>query len=284
MSSIHIARHGQSLGSFSEEEVREGIASKRFVKEDLVWRVGMSDWLPLHEVADAWGVDTKAVGEIVVDPTKPPAFFEPAWERREEMGFLAALYQTMKMALFSPSYFFSKMRITGGMMAPLFYYLFMHCSTMAITILLLLPVILKDPSLLSPQLAAFSQKTVLGGAIGFILLSPFIFTIAIFFSSGVMHWSLKLVRGIREPFEATFRLFCYTAGSLAILSLLPFVGGIVVMIWGLVCYCIGLKKIQGPTNWQLFFAFLISPAIFLVVLLLLILLVIVGKTVLFKMG
>ncbi|MFZ4116041.1 MAG: GYF domain-containing protein [Chthoniobacterales bacterium] len=282
MSSIHVARHGQSLGSFSEEEVREGIASKRFVKEDLVWRVGMSDWLPLHEVADAWGFDAKALGEIVVDLTKPPTFFEPAWERRQEVGFLASLYQTIKMALFSPSYFFSKMRTTGGIMAPLSYYLLMHCSAITITILLLLPVILKDPALISPQLAALSHKTVLGGAIGFIVLSPLIFTTAIFFSSGVMHLSLKLVRGAREPFEATFRLFCYTAGSLAILSLLPFVGGIVVMVWGLICYCIGLKKIQGPTNWQLFFAFLISPAILFFIAVVLILLVVVGKAVFLK--
>ncbi|MEI6416511.1 MAG: hypothetical protein WCO92_02190 [Verrucomicrobiota bacterium] len=40
---IHIARQGQSLGSFSEEEVSEGIASKRFSKEDdLAWTSGMT--------------------------------------------------------------------------------------------------------------------------------------------------------------------------------------------------------------------------------------------------
>ncbi len=282
MSSIHLARHGQSLGSFSHEEVNEGIAKKRFLKEDLVWRPGMSDWLPLQEVADAWGLNIQAFESSTLDTTKEPAFFEPAWERREELGLLVALFQTVKTVLFSPSYFFSKMRIRGGIMAPLSYYLLMHCTTLAITILFLLPMILKDPSSFSPQLAAFSPHSLLIGGIGFLLLSPLIFTLAIFFSAGAMHLSLKLVKGAAEPFEATLRLFCYTSGSLSPLALIPFLGGVIVLIIGMICYCIGLKKIHASTNWKLFFAFLISPLICFLVAFLLLVVLVIGKTAFLK--
>ena len=47
MASIHIARNQQTLGSFGEEAVREGIRTGRFTAEDLVWREGMPEWKPL---------------------------------------------------------------------------------------------------------------------------------------------------------------------------------------------------------------------------------------------
>ncbi len=71
---IHIARQGQSLGSFSEEEVSEGIASKRFSKEDdLAWMSGMTEWQPLSEVMAAWSPDSLA-GAVIT----PAALPEPA--------------------------------------------------------------------------------------------------------------------------------------------------------------------------------------------------------------
>lgn len=262
MSSIYIARHGKSLGSFNEEEVREGIASKRFVQEDLVWRAGMNDWLPLHEVADAWGFDTSTLGGTAAEMIKPPVCTEPAWERREEVGFLSALYQTIKMVLLAPNITFSKLRTTGGMLIPLLYYVIMTSFSFTITMLFQLPQILKNPSLLGPQLATFSQHAIIAGFFGLILISPFIFIIGILFSSAVTHLSLKIIKGAQEPFEATFRVFCYALGSVAIFQILPFLGGIIGAIWGVVAYFIGLKKVHALSGARTSFAILISVAIY----------------------
>lgn len=40
----HIARNGQQLGVFSEQEVQSGTATGRFLPDDLCWSEGMADW------------------------------------------------------------------------------------------------------------------------------------------------------------------------------------------------------------------------------------------------
>ncbi|MBL9179990.1 MAG: RDD family protein [Verrucomicrobiaceae bacterium] len=43
----HLARNGQQLGVFAEEEIQPGIATGRFLPDDLCWSEGMADWKPL---------------------------------------------------------------------------------------------------------------------------------------------------------------------------------------------------------------------------------------------
>ncbi len=40
----HIARGGQQIGVFAEEEIRSGLATGRFQAGDLCWTEGMADW------------------------------------------------------------------------------------------------------------------------------------------------------------------------------------------------------------------------------------------------
>jgi uncharacterized RDD family membrane protein YckC len=43
----HIARGGQQIGTFAEEEIRAGLAAGRFQSGDLCWAEGMADWRPV---------------------------------------------------------------------------------------------------------------------------------------------------------------------------------------------------------------------------------------------
>jgi uncharacterized RDD family membrane protein YckC len=43
----HIARGGQQIGVFAEEEIRSGLATGRFQAGDLCWAEGMADWRPV---------------------------------------------------------------------------------------------------------------------------------------------------------------------------------------------------------------------------------------------
>jgi hypothetical protein len=49
---IHLNRGATSLGTFSEEEVREGLRSGRFVPGDMGWREGMANWQPLSQFSE----------------------------------------------------------------------------------------------------------------------------------------------------------------------------------------------------------------------------------------
>ncbi len=42
----HLARGGQQIGTFTEEEIRSGLATGRFQSGDLCWAEGMTDWQP----------------------------------------------------------------------------------------------------------------------------------------------------------------------------------------------------------------------------------------------
>lgn len=45
---IHIGRSGQQLGAFSLQEIRDGLATGRFLSNDLAWHEGLNDWMPLE--------------------------------------------------------------------------------------------------------------------------------------------------------------------------------------------------------------------------------------------
>lgn len=45
-----IARNGQHLGSFPEEETRRGLTQGYFTSHDLAWAEGMSEWCPLGQL------------------------------------------------------------------------------------------------------------------------------------------------------------------------------------------------------------------------------------------
>ena len=93
---IHIARKGAQLGVFTFEEVRDGLASGRFVGTDLAWREGMAEWKALGE----W---PEFMGAVPVPPSSavaPSAASEIAWERGKSAG---SFFATVKEAIFDPS-------------------------------------------------------------------------------------------------------------------------------------------------------------------------------------
>lgn len=45
-----VGRNGATLGSFSEQEVSDGIASGRFLPSDMGWCETMTDWQPLASI------------------------------------------------------------------------------------------------------------------------------------------------------------------------------------------------------------------------------------------
>src|SRR5450432_3664724 len=130
MADIHISRSGTTLGAFPEEEVREGLKTARFAPTDLGWREGMSTWLPLAQFPEfATAGAPRAAGGAL--PAASPAISAPGavpvartglpWDRRQELGFLNAFIETLKLVLLNPSLAFSMMKTEGGLTEPLIY-------------------------------------------------------------------------------------------------------------------------------------------------------------------
>ncbi len=47
--SIYIHKDGNELGPYSEQELRLHWANGLFAAEDLAWRAGMEEWVPLKD-------------------------------------------------------------------------------------------------------------------------------------------------------------------------------------------------------------------------------------------
>jgi len=139
MSNIHIARNHQSLGSFSEAAVREGIHSGRFSAGDLAWREGMAEWKPLGEMAPQWGMELPppaltpaSLNETPVDAMQADET-GPAWEERERLGFFSALSQTIGDVLLRPTQTFATMKQAGGLANPLLYFVLVSSAMFAVS-------------------------------------------------------------------------------------------------------------------------------------------------------
>lgn len=245
---IHLNRAGQSLGQFTPGEVRAGFKEGRFAASDLAWRDGMPMWKPLGEVIDEIAPDDAADGAEAGLPL-PARAGEPGfpWEKREQMGFFNALFETIRMVLLEPTKSFHSMSPTGGFGAPLFF--FVLCSTVgaiAVTGYQVAFTALSPASSMSPSdrmMAETLHSPVFIG--GMLIVMPILFVVGAFISAGISHLALMLVGGAKKPYEATFRVLSYAGGACAILQLVPVCGGFLMWIWSIVLVVVGFSEVHG---------------------------------------
>lgn len=271
MSQIHIARYGQSLGSFSEEEVRQGIASKRFLKGDLAWKVGMTEWRPIVEIEAVWKNDGSSAGAVEAAAIISPALAEPAWERCSGLGYFKAFFQTLCAVLFYPKKTFSKMPIAGKFWRPLFYYGVAWSLPMMLETIVGLPHVFHEKiALLSPEKLAFISSPssivimIIAGIILSLILIPLLMLIScipamvgMFFWSSLTYGIFRILAVTKKPLGATVRMMCYALGSLSFIQLIPSVGRIIFIFLGMIFCLIGFKESYHLSGWRAMVAMLV---------------------------
>jgi len=343
MASIHIARGGELLGAFSDEQVLEGIRAGSFKVGDHVWMEGMEDWTGLDEMARHWGVElppaqeakgaspapaaaapqsqpktqslpkavqsaapvakpspaaapapkprnpspAPAVQVRAVSPSKkaaPVAATEsspvepvpvlaiavegevgPAWEQRKTLGFFPALLRTIKGVLLQPGPTFAGMKRTGGLGGPLGFYLILVWVSALVTAgakfflgsslhrSIIMPLIKLGmlPRGLSgaAKHAAATSAMEIGILLMVMLVTVIVMVLSLFLATGIVHLLLKLLGGARQPYETTFRVYCYSESASA-LKLIPGLGWLLALPWSLCCQIIGLKNAHGTETWR----------------------------------
>jgi len=86
--------------------------------------------------------------------------------------------------------------------------------------------------------------------LGMIFISPALYVLSSFITSGIIHLLLKLFGGANRPFETTFRVICYAQASAAVFNFLPLCGGLMAILWGIYALVIGLKAAHGTQAWR----------------------------------
>src|ERR1700730_9454142 len=253
MAMIHVKRAETSLGAFPEEQVREGIRAGRFLRTDLGWREGMASWQPLSQFAD-FADDFAAAPAASAPPQTPtaPAMIAPTagstsaprsglpWDERHTKGFFSAFIETLQMVLTRPGEAFTAMNREGGLGEPLVYALI--GGTFGTVVGLFYRFALQ--SVFSGFGRTDALNHMLGGAalILVMVISPLLVAIGTFIVSAILHLCLMIVGGSKQSFETTFRVVCFSGGSVNPLQVIPICGGLIAFVWALVLYCIGLAR------------------------------------------
>ena len=247
MAMIHVNRGATSLGAFSEEDVREGLRTGRFAPSDLGWREGMANWQALSQFPEfaaapaAAGPPPPAGATSAITPSATPAPHSGLpWDQRQEKGFFNAFIETLQMVLTKPGIAFTAMKREGGLAEPLLYALIGGSFGAAIYFIY---------NFVFRSLALFPNRhnplaDLLGGLgwIVLVILTPVFVVIGTFIGSAILHLCLMLVGGAKQSFEATFRVICFAGGSVNPLLVIPFCGGLIVGVWKVVLFCIGLSR------------------------------------------
>jgi len=249
MATFHINRGGTNLGTFSEEDIRAGLRSGRFLGTDLGWRDGMATWLALAQCPE-FAQETPPV------PSPPPQFapgsaISPTatqvprsglpWDERQQRGILRAFFDTMIMVLTRPAEAFMAMKREGGFGDPLIYAII--GGSVGYVVYFLYQFLLSSVHALgtheNPVIHAMGGGT---RSLFLIICVPLLIAIGVFIASGIVHLCLMIVGGAKQPFETTFRVVCFAGGSADPLLIIPICGGLIGGTWKIVLYCIGLAR------------------------------------------
>ena len=243
MAMIHVNRGATSLGAFSEEEVREGLRTGRFVPTDIGWREGMANWQPLSQFpelgATAPAAPPAQIGAGATSEAAAPRSGLP-WEHRQERGLFNAFVETLVMVLTKPGEAFTVMKREGGLGEPLIYALIGGCLGGIVSLLFSLG--LQSVGFFADHdtFAAMGGMGVSSAA--FIVLIPLFIVIGLFIGGAIVHLCLMIVGGANQSFETTFRVIAFSQGSTGPLQMIPICGGLIAGVWALVCNCIGLAR------------------------------------------
>jgi hypothetical protein len=203
------------------------------------------------------------VGGFQPPPLLPPGAGAPGgtsggarfvWDDRDRVGLGQAFLETSRQVLTGPTAFYRSMPVTGGLGSPLLYALIAGWLGLAaaavyqaiwVTIVgpTQLPFAVGRPEL--AELFAFLESWT--GLVAQLVLGGISVVISVFVASGVLHVMLLILGGARHGFEATLRVVSFAqAPSLLLLLpffLLPFCG-LLLVVWSLALYAIGLAQAQ----------------------------------------
>jgi len=272
MAKFHINRDRQSLGQFTPQEVADGLRDGKFLPNDLAWREGMEAWQPLSEITDLppplEAIDplpepladgAPILSSSVIEDRGP---IEPAWERRETLGFFPALFETIKQVFFNPVETFAAMKKDGGIASPLIFWLIMGSVTGIVAKLynyVLIRTYLAGaanpvPGFPSDQWDKFKHDALAsqtpGSLVYGLIFTPVVLVIVMFIGTGINHLCLMIVGGANRSFEVTFRALAFAIGTSSLLLLLPGCGGLIYMVWASVLSIIALKQAHDCATWK----------------------------------
>jgi hypothetical protein len=195
--------------------------------------------------------------DTLFDPArKDEARDGPPWEQREQLGLWKSAWKTFTGAMFDPVRTFDRARTTGFVRALTFSLFSAFVGSVFAAFYYLL---MNTPQLL--MMASVSSGPGGAGApgfpgAGFFVIVILVMTLVMFlFSfgghlawvilfSGMNHLGLKVFKGANEEFVTTFRATAYACSSAHFWNVVPFCGGLIGLIWGVVASVFAVARMH----------------------------------------
>ncbi len=169
-----------------------------------------------------------------MDALEPQVVEQIPWERRKELGFLKALWETWTEVLFSPKIFFQKKSLETSLGTPLLYAVILGTLGAFIEI----PSLFSHTSYFSrwhTEAEIFRQWT-----LGSIITAPLWIALGTWMMAGIYQVGIALLGG-KGGYRATFRTLCY-ATSASVFGVIPWIGGFVASIYAFFLYLQGFQQ------------------------------------------
>jgi hypothetical protein len=252
MSKIHISRNRQSLGHFFPGEVAVGLRTGRFLPTDLAWQDPMETWKPLAEFTDLPAVDAEPEGPPPLPEASAAAPMaseqqgEPAWERRQSEGNVAAFFKTIGQVFSQPTTTFRGLKPQAAVGPALAYFILLATCATWVFLAYQLAFVLMVPDLVKAQFGdKVSMSMVVAGTVFNMLFAPFFLAGLALAFSGVLHVLLTLFGATQPVFAVTMRAFCYAVGTSYLLLLIPMCGPFAFVPCAVIFLVIALKAAHG---------------------------------------
>ena len=213
---------------------------------------------------------SEAIGTTAAPPPEPPERDRERpgnpWERRSELGAGKGFLAALKLFIVSPREAFGQTRLLGDYGSPLLFAIVLGWAGILIgkvwETLFGLSVLSAFPPELQEQLPFLVGGSTIGVVLS-LIFAPIYILVALFIWSALLHLCLVLVGGLKESkagFEGTFRVVSYsTVGQLG--SFVPFLGGVITLVWSLVLGFIGITSLHKSSQGQAIVALLIPLAL-----------------------
>jgi len=254
----YYAQNNQRQGPVSENEFDFLVHQKKILPDTLVWNEGMANWQPLGEVQPepppppppyAWDAPR------VPDPSAAMERNGPAWEDRDSIGGLNAAAMTVREVLGNPYRAFTLMKHMSDWAGPFCFALFMgglgYYANLIYSIIICR---LYPEELRGPALVLTSNYGALFMIISAYFFIPLFVTVVVVVNSVLIHFSLVLLGGARQPFQTTYRVVCYSFGASSALQFIPVLGLFLAPVWNLILMINGIAKMHDISTGKATFA------------------------------
>ncbi|MBI5543660.1 MAG: YIP1 family protein [Deltaproteobacteria bacterium] len=191
------------------------------------------------------------------------------WERRKELGFFNAYWQTTKSIMFNPNTAFDRMiPETGQWWDPLSYAIFSNFLALSGTMVMYAFIFgiagiaaLAQSGGTNDLGAGVTAGIIVAIVLALLIMIPLGAIMVAFIGGGIEHLALKLLGANPRPFEATLRAYCYAHAPM-FWGVVPLCGAYAYPIWQIVCRIFGYKSVHRITGGQAAAGVLVPVGVF----------------------